>query len=244
MKSRTPTETHVDWAGSVHLAPGLLAFTGRIGDAEAHTHACLQLLIVTSGRIVLADARGARRPVEGIAIIPAGVPHQVTAGPETAGLAAYLDADSAAGRAAAARLRRTGADPRQVETWTGTAAQPAQAPATTPPRPAPHPTLAAAIDLATTDPGGPPDLAALASRVPVSASRLGHLFAEHLGLSYPAWRRWIRLQRALEAVRAGADLTAAAHTAGFADSAHLSRTTRAMFGLTPTRAARAAGWRP
>ncbi|MGA5215123.1 helix-turn-helix domain-containing protein [Streptomyces cinereoruber] len=77
----------------------------------------------------------------------------------------------------------------------------------------------------------------------ISPSRLGHLFAEQLGLAYPAWRRWMCLRRAVEAVRAGASLTDAAHDAGFADSAHLSRTCRAMFGLTPTEAVRAAGWR-
>ena len=32
----------------------------------------------------------------------------------------------------------------------------------------------------------------------------------------------------------GANLTEAAHLAGFADSAHLSRTFRAMFGVAPS----------
>ena len=33
---------------------------------------------------------------------------------------------------------------------------------------------------------------------------------------------------------AGASLSAAAHEAGFADAAHLSRTSRAMFGFPPS----------
>ncbi|MBF6447880.1 helix-turn-helix domain-containing protein [Nocardia elegans] len=37
---------------------------------------------------------------------------------------------------------------------------------------------------------------------------------------------------------AGDDVTAAAHAAGFADSAHLSRTCRATFGLPPSALSR------
>lgn len=49
--------------------------------------------------------------------------------------------------------------------------------------------------------------------------------------TYVLWRRllhvWSLLMR-------GETLTSAAHAAGFADSAHLSRTARAMFGLPPS----------
>ena len=39
---------------------------------------------------------------------------------------------------------------------------------------------------------------------------------------------------AIEAVMAGASWTEAAHEAGFADSAHLTRTHRRMFGIEPS----------
>lgn len=39
---------------------------------------------------------------------------------------------------------------------------------------------------------------------------------------------------AIEASMAGRSWTAAAHEAGFADSAHLTRTFRRMFGIGPT----------
>ncbi len=227
------------WAGAMSMRPGLLAFTGRIGDADVH--ACLQLLIVTGGRVLLGDDSGGRHPVDDMALIPTGVRHRVIASPDAAGLVAYLDASSPAGRAAAARLRTSRADLRLARSWT------VRATGAPPPgrdgRRAAHPVLTAAIDQAADCFGGPPDLATLAAQVSMSASRLGHLFAEHLGLSYPVWRRWIRLQRAMAAVEHGASLTVAAHAAGFADSAHLSRTTRAMFGLTAGQASRAAGWR-
>jgi len=48
---------------------------------------------------------------------------------------------------------------------------------------------------------------------------------------YVLWRRllqvWTLLMR-------GETLAGAAHAAGFADSAHLSRTARSMFGLAPS----------
>ncbi|WP_052305326.1 AraC family transcriptional regulator [Stackebrandtia nassauensis] len=227
------------------MRPGLLALTGRIGHAEAHTHACHQLLIVASGHVVVEDDHHDRYPVQGVAFIPAGFRHRVIASPDASGLAAWFDADSPIGLAAATRWHGAG-DLGCARTWTTAVAGLPRLTDATPHRPArpQHPVLARAIHHATTTPSGPPDLETLAAAVSMSPSRLGHLFAERLGLSYPIWRRWIMLQRAIDAVRAGANLTAAAHTTGFADSAHLTRTTKAMFGITPTQALTASGWRP
>lgn len=68
----------------------------------------------------------------------------------------------------------------------------------------------------------------------LSGSRLRHLFVEQTGLPFKTYVLWLRLTRAVERVAAGAPLTQAAHAAGFADSAHLSRTFRRMFGVAPT----------
>jgi AraC-like DNA-binding protein len=67
----------------------------------------------------------------------------------------------------------------------------------------------------------------------LSASRLRHLFVEQTGLAFKTYLLWLRLTRAVESFAAGASLTQAAHQAGFADSAHLSRTFRRMFGVAP-----------
>jgi AraC-like DNA-binding protein len=45
---------------------------------------------------------------------------------------------------------------------------------------------------------------------------------------------WSRLLAALEAVARGASTTVAAHQAGFADLAHMSRNFSATFGVVPS----------
>ncbi|MGI8814985.1 MAG: helix-turn-helix domain-containing protein [Pseudonocardia sp.] len=53
-------------------------------------------------------------------------------------------------------------------------------------------------------------------------------------MSFPAYLRWTRLRRAVEGLRAGGNLTDAAHAGGFTDSAHLNRVCHEMFGLAPS----------
>jgi AraC-like DNA-binding protein len=71
----------------------------------------------------------------------------------------------------------------------------------------------------------------VARHVNLSPTRASHLFVEHAGLPLKTYLLWRRLTRAVEAYSDGALLTEAAHAAGFADSAHFSRTFRRMFGL-------------
>jgi AraC-like DNA-binding protein len=67
----------------------------------------------------------------------------------------------------------------------------------------------------------------------LSPERFRHLFVEQTGMRFRPYVLWLRLERALEAYAAGASLTDAAQAGGFADSAHLSRTFRRMFGVAP-----------
>lgn len=77
-------------------------------------------------------------------------------------------------------------------------------------------------------------IAAAAQHVGLSPSRTSHLFVEETGLSFRTYVLWLRLVCAVDAYLDGVSLTEAAHTAGFADSAHLSRTFKRMFGLPAT----------
>jgi AraC-like DNA-binding protein len=75
---------------------------------------------------------------------------------------------------------------------------------------------------------------AAAGGVNLSPSRASHLFVEETGLPFRTYVLWLRLVRAVDAHTRGASLTEAAQEAGFADSAHLSRTFKRMFGLPAT----------
>jgi len=65
----------------------------------------------------------------------------------------------------------------------------------------------------------------------LSPGRARHLFVQQTGLPFRTYLLWLRLMRAVEIYVGRASLTEAAHGAGFADSAHLSRTFRRMFGI-------------
>ena len=74
----------------------------------------------------------------------------------------------------------------------------------------------------------PITLAELARAVHRSPSRLAHRFREATGVPVRRFILWRRLRAAAESAMRGSSLTEAAHAAGFADSAHLSRTFRSM----------------
>jgi AraC family transcriptional regulator len=67
----------------------------------------------------------------------------------------------------------------------------------------------------------------------LSPGRFRHLFVAQTGTSFRAYVLWTRLNVAIQFAMAGRSWTEAAHAAGFADSAHLTRTFRRMFGMNP-----------
>jgi len=67
----------------------------------------------------------------------------------------------------------------------------------------------------------------------LSPSRFRHLFVAQTGVTFRAYVLWARVESAVAAAMAGRSWTVAAQEAGFADSAHLSRTCRRMFGIAP-----------
>lgn len=73
----------------------------------------------------------------------------------------------------------------------------------------------------------------LARAVHLSPSRARHVFASGTGTTFRGYMLWLRINRAVSLMMEGRSWTDAAHGAGFADSAHLSRTFRRVFGLSP-----------
>lgn len=80
----------------------------------------------------------------------------------------------------------------------------------------------------------PLTLAEIANCVGLSEGRFRHLFVTETGVAFRPYLLWARLNRALALGYSGVSWTEAAHAANFADSAHLTRTCRRMFGIAPS----------
>jgi AraC-like DNA-binding protein len=80
----------------------------------------------------------------------------------------------------------------------------------------------------------PLTLETVAAEAYLSPSRFRHLFVEQTGMALRPYILWRRFLRVWELVTAGESLSSAAHRAGFADAAHLTRTSRRMFGFPPS----------
>ncbi len=68
----------------------------------------------------------------------------------------------------------------------------------------------------------------------LSPGRFSHLFRAEMGVSVRRFVLWSRMRHANKLVFGGASLTAAAHAAGFTDSAHFSRTYQQLFAVSPS----------
>ena len=77
-------------------------------------------------------------------------------------------------------------------------------------------------------------LSRVASEACLSPSRFRHVFVEVTGMTFQLYVLWRRVMRVWTLLAAGVSLSTAAHAAGFADAAHLTRTSRTMFGFPPS----------
>lgn len=96
------------------------------------------------------------------------------------------------------------------------------------------PRVLAAVDFISERVAQPIALEDVARVAHLSPSRFRHLFVAETGMPLRAYVLWRRLLHVWTLLMAGESLAAAAHASGFADSAHLSRTARTMFGLPPS----------
>lgn len=84
------------------------------------------------------------------------------------------------------------------------------------------------------DPAALTDFAAHARSIGLSTSHARELLRKSVGIPFRRYRLWRRMALVARELSAGRSLTEAAYAAGFASSAHLSTTFKAMFGLTPS----------
>jgi AraC family transcriptional regulator len=77
-------------------------------------------------------------------------------------------------------------------------------------------------------------IAEIASGLELSESRFSHLFTENVRIPVRRYLLWLRLRDAMHLFTQNKSLTDVAHEAGFADSAHLTRSFRSMLGIAPS----------
>jgi AraC-like DNA-binding protein len=246
------------WAGRLFLGNGHMLYAGPVGPTSAHAHHAFQIVVAESGSLTLRSED--REVVTDVAIIPSDATHSIVVGTMSA-IMLYVDPDTVDGRCLRALhvMRKEASHWREAAAGLGAVtgrASPTDAAgadalrrtildALVGPtvRPIPqHPALVRAVRELPQRLDRPLRLPAIAAELGISESRLAHLFGEQLGMPFRSYVAWIRLRSAGRAVQAGRTLTQAAHHAGFADVAHLSRTFRRMFGIAPSEITGVVEW--
>ncbi|QXI40747.1 helix-turn-helix domain-containing protein [Pseudomonas xantholysinigenes] len=212
------------WQGELWLADDHCLLLGTPGRTSAHAHYAHQVLIAQHGELCL-DIAG-QRHTGALLAVPSLQPHAVLARP---GPCITLFAEPLA-----FELDTLLDLCRQAD---GNAQDLARRLRDCPRRPL-DPRLAAALARLRALDEQPLPAQALAQAASLSLSQLERLFSARLGQSVRRLVLWQRLRLALQRALAGDSLTEAAMAAGFADSAHLSRSLRQQFGIRASEALR------
>ncbi|XYI03155.1 helix-turn-helix domain-containing protein [Sorangium sp. So ce1128] len=233
--------------------PSALATWGPGERSTLHAHHCWHLVLALDGELQVRTADESPPRPGGAILTAPDVAHAIDASgrrvlivfvePESDvgdGLAQALGASriEVMGSETANRLRsRVVAAPGEVELAAalpgvlealGIAAPPSA------PRPR-HPGVQRVLRHLRADAGGADtSLEALARVARLSPGRFMHAFTESTGVPLRPYLLWLKLERAGAAIAGGATLAEAASTAGFADAAHMTRTFRRMFGVSPS----------
>lgn len=246
-------------ANGIWLNPGILTAYGRRMVAESHRHNAIQ--VVWPQRHALASVGNCR--MTGCAIIGSGVQHALTM---DAGWVLLVEPQSAVGVTLASHLDGRalvmvdhladfGDEPPSGTSFPAGALAPlVTALGITPPQdergfgagagrvsdPRINALLLRLDRCFQSECLKPPQWRAVdvAAGLALSESRFLHLFREQMGIAWRPYLLWRRLLCAVTALASGITATAAAHQAGFADSAHLSRTFRSVFGMSIREASR------
>lgn len=209
--------TEQAWQGELWLGADFCLVAGTTGHARAHAHYAHQLLMACAGEVkALID----EQPQQGSLLVIASNQRH-----------AILDSDQRVITLFAEPLafeltdlerlcREAGADLQGLASGLGAL-----------PRRQLDPRLEKALQrIRALDDSALP-AQSLAEAASLSLSQLERLFSGSLGLSVRRLVLWQRLRQALRLAMAGDSLTSAAIAAGFADSAHFSRSVRSQFGI-------------
>ena len=232
------------WDGRAVFGPGLLCYLGPGHTATKHAHHAVQLVLSPEPfQLQLSGGTLAARA----ALVPADVPHALE-GEGTPMALLLVESEGSRGRElhrlahqwlgvdlyqhlGRPSLPPSNTDAATVLRWAEELLSTWRTPAS--PETPISPEVRDVLAQLTQSSGQGPRLAEAAAGCGLSASRLTHRFSAETGIPYRRYLLWLRLQRAVDSARSGATLAEAAIEAGFSDQAHLSRTFRAMLGLSP-----------
>jgi len=244
---RSYTGDFVAWSG------GCLLIGCGAGIIAPHSHYAIQLALGAPAGLRVQFGRGGAWQPCAAALIPSRATHTIDVfdcewsavifvepeTPEGRGLAARLNGavehlDATAAQVAAMRLQRAWRIEQDADAVRSVCLQWIRELSNTRQRQPSDPRILRAVDLIRERMEDPPSLQDIARLVHLSPSRFRHLFVEETGMALRSYILWRRLLHVWDLQMAGETLAAAAHGAGFADSAHLSRTAKTMFGVSPS----------
>src|SRR5215472_8403346 len=237
----------------IHLTPGRLVWPAAMivwgpGFTTAgHSHHCVQLIVAMRGTLLIRGNSDDPWIRCGAALVRPDAAHEVDA-QDTTVLIGFVDSESELGAALSERIEggiscvsesqvtrwrlALGRVPTEarVKRWVRTELLHRRRPVRI------HPGVSLVLKYLREKLGVSDDfsLKTLAAISGLSPSRFMHVFTESTGVALRPYILWLRLQGACCDLMAGASVTAAAHSAGFSDAAHLTRTFRRMLGMTPT----------
>lgn len=228
------TQASTHWRGELVVGDGWAHWRGAAGDNSLHRHLAAQAVIgerplsvvlpdggVVTGRVILID------PL---------VPHRLERAASVDVLFLEPAADHGGADALLRRFPLDEPDAVRIEAHAPRLRFWGRARSDLGRRSGPSEALRRALARVQADlPNGPVPLASAAAAADLSSDRFRHLFVDTMGLPFRRYVLWIRLQRAVALLGEGEDATTAAHGAGFADSAHLARTIRAMLGVSASQ---------
>jgi AraC family transcriptional regulator len=243
------------------IAPGQALYGGAAGDTRLHRHHALQLVVGLPGPFeAQLGCGGPPAWCEGL-LVASDAEHRVD-GRGRAVAIYYVDGSSGEARALSRCLE--GEDARALAPEVPELRSILQA-ALAEPGPAalrrlrarvaeilrcPSPVLpegdpavlaaAAQLEERLAAPLGVPELA---RRTGLRQRELSARFRKETGLTIRRYVLWLRLKAAVASLGERRTLTEAAHAAGFADAAHLSRTFVEMFGVVPSESVAASSLR-
>ena len=249
-----PSRSSAGYQGDFLAWSGGCAFIGSGGGAiEPHAHYAIQLVIGAPDGLRVQFGRRGDWQQAAAALVPSRATHTIDVSACDWSAVVFIEPETHEGRALAARLQGQpellGADtvqaiaPSLARAWRVDRNADAvmalfmrwiEELARTEHREPSDPRVLQAVDYIRQRVGHPVSLEEVAACASLSPSRFRHLFVEQTGMPLRTYVLWRRMLHVWALIMQGETLSGAAHAAGFADSAHLSRTSRTMFGLPPS----------